>query len=116
MSENARKMQERRKKNPKREPREKNASILHYALGKNASQLCLSRILLAFCSSFAHKCNQTTNPKHSVIWPLFFVFNKYKRHLAPSTQGPMLTFHNNLQPIIPAGLFDMLGAGNAIMF
>ena len=49
-SENARKMQEKRKKKSKTR---ENVSILHYALGKNASQLRFARVLLAFCSHFA---------------------------------------------------------------
>ena len=51
-------------------PTEENVSILHYALGKNVSQLRFARVMLTFCSPFAHKPYQNANPTHSVIWPL----------------------------------------------
>ena len=66
-SENARKMQEKREKNPK-SPMRENVSILHYALCKNASQSRFARVLLPFCSRLAHKLYQNANPTHSVIW------------------------------------------------
>ena len=43
------KTREKREKNKKLEP---NVSILHYALGKNASQLRFGRVLVAFWSRF----------------------------------------------------------------
>ena len=53
-------------------PTRVNVSISHYALGKNASQLPFSRVLLTFCLRFAHvfvhKTYQNANPTHSVIW------------------------------------------------
>ena len=68
------KTQEKSKKNVRKiqnaSPTRENVSILHYALGKNASQLRFARVLLVFCSCFAHKPYQNTNPTHSVIWPL----------------------------------------------
>ena len=42
-------------------------SILHYVLGKNASQLHFGRVLVAFWSHFGHKPDQNANPTHSVI-------------------------------------------------
>ena len=90
-SENARKMQEKREKNPNASPTRDNVSILRYALGKNASQSgfacvllefcvrfacillafcsCFARVLLVFCSCFAHKLYQNGNPTQCVIWP-----------------------------------------------
>ena len=54
---NARKTREKREKNArKKTKREPNVSILHYALGKNASQLRFSRVFLALFSRF---CSQT---------------------------------------------------------
>ena len=50
-------------------PTRDNVSILHYALGKNASQLRFGRVLVAFWSRFGHKHCQNTNPTHSVIRP-----------------------------------------------
>ena len=47
-----------------------NVSLLHYALGKNASQLRFGRVLVMFWSHFGHKHCQNTNPTHSVIRPL----------------------------------------------
>ena len=62
-SENARKI-----KNAS--PTRDNVTILHYALGKNASQLLFGRVLVAFWSRFGHKHCQNANPTHSVIRPL----------------------------------------------
>ena len=69
------KMQEKCKKNTQ-ETTQENVSILHYALGKNASQLRFSHVLLmfacvlfVFCSRFATKPYLNANPTHNVIWP-----------------------------------------------
>ena len=68
---NARKTQEKRKKNARKIKNvsltRDNVSILHYALGKNASQLRFSRVLLAFLFTNA-------NPTHSVIVALVTTF------------------------------------------
>ena len=65
------KMQEKCKKNVRKiqnaSPMQELFSILHDVFRKN---LRLSRILLAFCLRFAHKCDQNANPALSVIWPL----------------------------------------------
>ena len=50
-------------------PTRDNVSILHYALGKNASQLRFGRVLVAFWSRFGRKHCQNANPTHSVIRP-----------------------------------------------
>ena len=89
------KMQEKCEKNVRKNqntsPTRKNVSILQYALGKNASQLCFAHVLLvfclrfacvllafclrfacvllAFCLRFANKPYQNVNPTHGVIWP-----------------------------------------------
>ena len=77
------KTQENCKKNvrkiQKASPTRENVSILHYAMGKNASQLRFGRALVAFWLGFgwvlvgfwlcfAHKAYQNANPMHSVIW------------------------------------------------
>ena len=49
-----------------REKRERNKNASDYALGKNASQLRFSRVLLAFLFTNA-------NQKHSVKWALVFI-------------------------------------------
>ena len=66
-SENARKMQEKREKNPKREPNMRKCLYITLCVGQKrrvscvllASCLRLARILLAFCSHFA--CFSSTN-------------------------------------------------------
>ena len=55
-------------------PTRDNVSLLHYALGKNASQVAFwsrfGRVLVMFWSRFGHKHCQNANPTHSVIRPL----------------------------------------------
>ena len=72
------KMQEKRKKNARKiknaSPMRNNVSILHYALGKNASQLRFSRVFLVFylrftCVFLAFLFTNA-NQKHSVIGAL----------------------------------------------
>ena len=66
---NARKMQEKREKNPKRETNARKCFYITLVLGKNAGQLRLGHVLVAFWSRFGHKPYQNANPTHSVIWP-----------------------------------------------
>ena len=85
------KTREKREKKKNASPTRDNVSILHYALGKNASQLRFGRVLVAFWSRFGrvlvmfwsrfgrvlvmfwsrfgHKHCQNANPTHSVIRP-----------------------------------------------
>ena len=82
------KTREKREKNARKiknaSPTRDNVSILHYALGENASQLRFGRVLVAFWSRFGrvlvafwsrfgHKHCQNANPMHSVIRPLVFI-------------------------------------------
>ena len=96
--ENERKTRENARKIKNASPTRDNVSILHYALGKNASQLRFSCVLVAFWSGFGrvlvgfwsgfdrvlvafwsrlvafwscfgHKHCQNANPTHSVIRP-----------------------------------------------
>ena len=69
------KTREKREKNARKiknaSPTRDNVSILHYALGKNASQLRFSRVFLAFYSRFTRVflafLFTNANQKHSVI-------------------------------------------------
>ena len=75
-SENVRKMQQKREKNPKREK-----VFLYYTMrwAKTRVSHCFAHALLAFCLRFAcvllafclhltHKLYQNANPTHSIIW------------------------------------------------
>ena len=68
------KTREKHKKNARKiknaSPTQDNVSILHYALGKNASQLRFGCVLVVFWSRFGHKHCQNANPTHSVIGPI----------------------------------------------
>ena len=44
------KCKENARKIKKASPTRENVSIIHYALGKKASQLCFGHVLVAFCS------------------------------------------------------------------
>ena len=83
VSENATKMQQKREKNPKREPNTRKCFYITLCVGQKRESVgfcsrfarvllafCsrFARVLLAFCSRFAHKLYQNANPMHSVIW------------------------------------------------
>ena len=83
MREKTQEKREKTQKKNKNSPTRDNVSILHYALGKNVSQLRFGRILVAFrsrfgrvlvafWSRFGHKHCQNANPTHSVIRPKEF--------------------------------------------
>ena len=61
-SENAKKMQEKREKDPKRIPNARKCFYITLCVGQK-------RESVAFCSRFAHKLYQNANPTHSVIGP-----------------------------------------------
>ena len=70
-------LREKRKKNARKLPNarktQEHFSILHYALGKNASLLRFSRVFSrVFARVFAHKPYQNATPTHSVIWAKTF--------------------------------------------
>ena len=66
VSENARKTQEKRKKNSKCEPNARKCFYITLCVGQKRESVAFS---LRFCSRFAHKLYQNANPTHSVIWP-----------------------------------------------
>ena len=81
------KTREKREKNARKiknaSPTRDNFSILHYALGKNASQLRFSHVFLEFFLAFLFT---NANQKHSVIGALVFILWNLEKKVSKNDQ------------------------------